>query len=120
MSVFSLLDKNVIFDWCDSQTFAGVGQQVSCDLVERVRAGRMVATRELSIPEPLIMFISELALAARLRRGTTLTLPEIAARLQMGSWKSFRAKLDRWKKAHETLELRFCLLVLTCSKPLRA
>ena len=50
------------------------------------------------------MFISELALAARLRRETTLTLPEIAARLQMGSWKSFRAKLHRWRKAHETLE----------------
>ena len=50
------------------------------------------------------MFISELVLAARLRRETTLTLLEIAARLQMGSWKSFRAKLDRWKKSHETLE----------------
>jgi hypothetical protein len=50
------------------------------------------------------MFISKLVLGARLRRETTLTLTEIAARLQMGSWKSFRAKLDRWKKAHETLE----------------
>ena len=50
------------------------------------------------------MFISELTLAARSRRETTLTLPEIAARLHMGSWKSFRVKLDRWKKAHETLE----------------
>ena len=51
-----------------------------------------------------IMFISELALAAQLRRETTLTLTEIAVRLHIGSWKSFRAKLDRWKKAHETLE----------------
>ena len=50
------------------------------------------------------MFISELALAARLRRETTLTPLESAARLQMGSWKSFRAKLEPWKKAHETLE----------------
>jgi len=38
------LDKNVVFDWCDSQAFSGVGQQASCDLVERVRSGRMVAT----------------------------------------------------------------------------
>ena len=28
----------------------------------------------------------------------------IAARLQMGSWKSFRAKLHRWRKAQETLK----------------
>lgn len=46
----------------------------------------------------------KLALAARLRRETTLTLPVIAARLQMGSWKSFRAKLHRWRKAQETLK----------------
>jgi len=40
----------------------------------------------------------KLALAARLRQETTLTLPVIAARLHMGSWKSFRAKLHRWRK----------------------
>ena len=45
----------------------------------------------------------KLALAARLRRETTLTLPWIAARLHMGTWKSFNAKLHRWRKAHETL-----------------
>jgi hypothetical protein len=38
------LDKNILFDWCDARAFAGSGQQASCDLVERVRAGRMVAT----------------------------------------------------------------------------
>jgi putative transposase len=43
----------------------------------------------------------KLAVAARLRRETTLTLPEIAVRLHLGSWKSFSAKLHRWKKARE-------------------
>jgi hypothetical protein len=38
------LDKNILFDWCDAQAFAGSGQQTSCQLVERARAGRMVAT----------------------------------------------------------------------------
>jgi putative transposase len=44
----------------------------------------------------------KLALAARLRRETTLTLPRIAARLHMGTWKSLNAKLHRWRKANET------------------
>ena len=44
---------------------------------------------------------SKLALAARLRRETTLTLPWIAARLHMGTWKSLNAKLHRWRKASE-------------------
>jgi REP element-mobilizing transposase RayT len=43
----------------------------------------------------------KLALAARLRRETTLTIPAIAARLHLGSWKSCAAKLHRWKKAHD-------------------
>ena len=36
---------------------------------------------------------AKLALAARLRRETTLTVREIAGRLQMGSWKSLNNKL---------------------------
>ena len=43
----------------------------------------------------------KLALAARLRRETTLTLPWISARLHMGTWKSLNAKLHRWRKANE-------------------
>jgi REP element-mobilizing transposase RayT len=43
----------------------------------------------------------KLALAARLRRETTLTLPCIADRLHMGSWKSLNAKLHRWRKMNE-------------------
>jgi len=44
---------------------------------------------------------AKLPLAARVRRETTLTLGAIAVRLQMGSRKSFSAKLHRWRKAHE-------------------
>jgi len=39
----------------------------------------------------------KLALAARLRRETTLTMSWIAARLQAGTWKSPGAKLHRWR-----------------------
>ena len=43
----------------------------------------------------------KLALAARVRRETTLTIREIAGRLNLGSWKSFAVKLHRWRKTHE-------------------
>jgi len=46
----------------------------------------------------------KMAMAARLRRETTLTIPLIAKRLNMGSWKSFNAKLHQWNKTHETSE----------------
>jgi putative transposase len=42
---------------------------------------------------------AKLALAARVRRETTQTLEWIAHRLQMGTRKSFNAKLYRWLKA---------------------
>ena len=45
---------------------------------------------------------AKLALAARLRRETTLTLPWIATRLHAGTWKSLNAKLHRWRKANES------------------
>jgi len=38
------LDKNVLFDWCDAEAFGGSGQKASWELVERVRAGKIVAT----------------------------------------------------------------------------
>jgi hypothetical protein len=41
------------------------------------------------------------ALAARLRRETTLTMAQIAERLLMGSRKSVAPKLHAWRKAHE-------------------
>ena len=44
---------------------------------------------------------AKLALAARVRRETTLTMPWLAGRLHLGSWKSFASKLHRWRKAHE-------------------
>jgi REP element-mobilizing transposase RayT len=43
----------------------------------------------------------KLAMAARLRRETAVTLPWIAQRLQAGTWKSLTPKLRRWRKAHE-------------------
>ena len=43
---------------------------------------------------------AKLALAARLRRETSLTRPRVAARLNRGSWKSARAILRRWRKSH--------------------
>ena len=45
---------------------------------------------------------AKLALAARLRRETTLTLPWIASRLHAGTWKSLNAKLHRWRKINES------------------
>ena len=49
---------------------------------------------------------AKLSIAARLRRETTLTLPRIAARLEMGSWKSLNTKLHRWRKINESHENR--------------
>ena len=41
---------------------------------------------------------AKLAMAARLRRETTLTLPRVAERLSLGSWKSATVKLRRWQR----------------------
>ncbi len=46
---------------------------------------------------------AKLALAARVRRETTQTLPWIALRLHLGTWKSLNAKLYRWRKTHENV-----------------
>ena len=43
---------------------------------------------------------AKLALAARLRRETTLTIKEIAARVELGSSKSANARLHEWIKSH--------------------
>ena len=44
---------------------------------------------------------AKLALAARLRRETTLTLKWIAARLNLGTWKSARVRLNLFERAKE-------------------
>jgi hypothetical protein len=41
---------------------------------------------------------AKLTLAARLRRETTLTIKEIAARVKLGASKSAKARLHAWKK----------------------
>jgi hypothetical protein len=43
-----------------------------------------------------------LALAARLRRETTVMLRWNAGRLQDSSWNSLGAKLHRWRKTHDS------------------
>jgi hypothetical protein len=43
----------------------------------------------------------KLAMAGRLRRETTLTIEEIARRLQMGSRKALGPKLHAWRKENE-------------------
>ena len=48
----------------------------------------------------------KLAMAARLRRETTLTMSQVAERLRMGSWKSLNAKLNHWRKENEKKEIR--------------
>ena len=44
---------------------------------------------------------AKMAVAARLRRDTTLTIGDIAQRLHMGSRKTLSSKLHQWKKTHE-------------------
>ena len=67
------------------------------ELKRRRWSARQLKERAKSDPQ-------KLALAARLRRETTLTLPWIAARLHMGTWKSLNGTLYRWRKTHQTLK----------------
>ena len=46
--------------------------------------------------------IDKMAIAARLRRETTLTMHWVAARLHCGTWKSLTGNLYRWKKQVNT------------------
>ena len=70
---------------------------IADELKRRGWSVRQLEERSKSDPE-------KFSLAARLRRETTLTLPWIAVRLHMGSWKSLNAKLHGWQKTHETRE----------------
>ena len=45
--------------------------------------------------------VRKVALAARLRGETTMTISQIAARLRMGTRNTLSAKLHEWTKAHE-------------------
>jgi len=65
--------------------------------VELKRRGR----REAELARRLTSDPANLAMAARLRRETTVTLPWIAQHLQAGTWKSLTTKLRRWSKANE-------------------
>ena len=56
---------------------------------------------EGQLPKRIKSDPAKLAMAARLRRETTLPLPWIAARLHWGTWRSLSAKLHRWRKENE-------------------
>jgi hypothetical protein len=43
---------------------------------------------------------TKLAMAARLRQETTLTVEEVARRLRMGTRNTLSAKLKAWRKRH--------------------
>jgi hypothetical protein len=74
-----------------------------------VKAGRIIGKKLRGLgwkegdpsPQPK-SDLSKLALAACLRRETILTLPRIAARLHLKTWKNLNAKILRWRKANET------------------
>jgi hypothetical protein len=61
----------------------------------------------------------KLALAARLRRETTLTRPWVSARLHMSTWKCLNAKLHRWRKTNVILQLEGPDYTLTPSRNMR-
>jgi len=76
---------------------------------EQARAERIISEelkrrrwKEQDLVERAKSDPEKMAMAARLRRETTLTIPLIAKRLNMGSWKSFSAKLHQWNKTHKT------------------
>ena len=77
------------------ESAAAQAERIIREELRRLRwTERDVAERAKSDP-------AKLALAARVRRETTLTLRWIAERLHLGSWKSCAAKLHRWRKKHE-------------------
>ena len=51
----------------------------------------------------------KLALAARLRTETILTVRQIAARLQMRTWKSANSRLHHWSKPNDTTQQQLAL-----------
>ena len=51
----------------------------------------------------------KLAIAARLRAETILTIRQIAAKLQMGTWKSASSRLHHWSKPNDTTQQQLVL-----------
>jgi len=58
----------------------------------------------------------KLAMAARLRKETTLSIKWIAARLQMGTAKSLKPMLYDWMKAHDQVATRITPSRQTCQQ----
>ena len=57
-----------------------------------------LAAKEQDLKERLKSNPEKLALGARWRRETTLTIRQIASRINLGSSKSANAKLHRWMR----------------------
>jgi putative transposase len=77
----------------------------------QIKAERMVAEelrrlgwKESDLRQKAKSDPAKLALAARLRRETTLTIKSIAARLHLGTSKSANARLHHWMADHPTAE----------------
>lgn len=77
-------------------------QQASQAHAEKIIAAELKRLRwkETDLSRRAKSDVGKLALAARLRRETTLTIEEIAKRLQMGSRKSVAPRLHAWTKAN--------------------
>jgi hypothetical protein len=61
---------------------------------------RELGWKEAHLSQGAKVDANKLALAARLRRETTLTIQEIADRLHMGSRKNVGPKLHAWKRSN--------------------
>jgi REP element-mobilizing transposase RayT len=81
----------------------GIRRQASQAQAEAIIAAalRKLGRKEADLSRGAKIDSDKLALAARLRRETTLTIQRIADRLHMGSRKSVGPKLHAWKRAHE-------------------
>jgi hypothetical protein len=67
--------------------FRAKGERILAEELRRLK------WKEMNLREQPKGELEKLAIAARLRRETTLTIRQIAKRLHMGSWKSLNNKL---------------------------
>ena len=81
-----------------SETAVSKGQRIIAEELKRRN------WKEAELKQRLKGDAEKLAIAARLRKETTLTVAQIAGRLQMGSWKSLRNKLYLRSKAEARKE----------------
>ena len=92
--------KDVCMDDVDRRDFLKTLAEAKA---ERILAQELMRAKwkEKDLEERRKNDVVKLAIAARLRRETTLTIREIARRLHMGSWKSLNNKLYLAGKARD-------------------